>query len=83
MHCPDTQIETMSQSTVDQEFARLASQLNDVVQLCSKLRDENRSLLEQQNELIEERARLIEKNETARAKVEQMITRLKSMEANQ
>ena len=38
---------------------------------------------EQHSSLIEERARLVEKNETARTKVEQMIIRLKSMEAGQ
>ena len=40
-------------------------------------------LREQHSSLIEERARLVEKNETARTKVEQMIIRLKSMEAGQ
>ena len=33
--------------------------------------------------LVEERSRLVEKNETARSKVEQMIVRLKSLEAGQ
>ncbi len=73
----------MSQSTVSQEFSRLETRLNDVIQLCDKLRQENTALKDQQNELVEERSRLIEKNETARARVEQMITRLKSMETSQ
>jgi len=51
--------------------------------LCSGLRIENQSLKGQQDSLIEERAKLIEKNEMARSKVEQMIVRLKAMEASQ
>lgn len=73
----------MSRSTVDKEFALMQSRVQDVISLCNRLRQENRALLEQQNELVEERSRLIEKNEMARAKVEQMISRLKSMEASQ
>jgi cell division protein ZapB len=65
------------------EFDVLESRLLDVAALCSKLRLENQSLKQQQDSLIEERARLIEKNETARSKVEQMIIRLKSLEASQ
>lgn len=66
-----------------EEFDALESRLQDVAALCSKLRLENQSLKQQQDLLIEERARLIEKNETARSKVEQMIIRLKSLEAGQ
>ena len=73
----------MSHSIVDKEFTLMQSRVQDVVQLCVRLRQENKALLEQQNELVEERSRLIEKNEMARAKVEQMITRLKAMETSQ
>ena len=73
----------MSRSTVDKEFALMQSKVQDVVNLCVQLRQENKALVEQQNELVEERSKLIEKNEMARAKVEQMISRLKSMEASQ
>ena len=66
-----------------EEFDALESRLQDVAALCTKLRLENQSLRQQQDSLIEERARLIEKNETARSKVEQMIVRLKSLEASQ
>ena len=66
-----------------EEFDALESRLQDVAELCSKLRLENQSLKQQQDSLIEERAKLIEKNETARSKVEQMIIRLKSLEASQ
>jgi len=73
----------MSQSTVNKEVTLIQSRVEDVVNLCTRLRQENKALLEQQNELVEERSKLIEKNEMARAKVEQMITRLKAMETSQ
>ena len=73
----------MSRPTLDAEIARLESRLADVVDVCRRLRLENRSLRVHQTRLIEERARLVEKNETARTKVEQMIVRLKSLEAGQ
>lgn len=73
----------MSQPTLDEEVAALETRLLSLIQLCTRLRQENQSLKEQQSVLVEERARLIDKNETARSKVEQMIIRLKSMEMSQ
>ena len=73
----------MSQSRVEKEFSLMQSRVQDVIKLCEHLRQENKALREQQNELVEERSRLVEKNEMARAKVEQMITRLKAMESSQ
>jgi len=71
----------MSRDDITEEVEHLESQLNDLAELCKRLRLENRSLREQQVSLVEERARLIDKNELARTKVEQMIVRLKSLEA--
>jgi cell division protein ZapB len=45
-----------------------------------RLTDENRALRHQHSHLLSERATLIEKTESARARVEAMIARLKSME---
>ncbi|MEE9321812.1 MAG: TIGR02449 family protein [Granulosicoccus sp.] len=73
----------MSRPTFNEELSTLESRLQALLALCTRLRVENRSLKGQQTTLVEERARLIEKNETARTKVEQMIIRLKSMEAGQ
>ena len=73
----------MRHTTIEEKLERLEQQVAGLVALCEKLRQENRSLREQQDGLVEERARLIEKNEMARSKVEQMISRLKSLEANQ
>jgi cell division protein ZapB len=45
-----------------------------------RLSDENRALRHQHTHLMAERSALIEKTENARARVEAMIARLKSME---
>ena len=71
----------MSRSDINEEVQHLETQLNELASLCQRLNLENRSLKEQQVSLVEERARLVEKNELARTKVEQMIVRLKSLEA--
>lgn len=71
----------MSRSDINDEIKQLEDQINDLASLCQRLNLENRSLKEQQVSLVEERARLVEKNELARTKVEQMIVRLKSLEA--
>ena len=73
----------MSRLSLHEEFEVLENQMQELMSLCSVLRIENQSLKEQQDSLIEERAKLIEKNEMARSKVEQMIVRLKAMEASQ
>lgn len=73
----------MSSPTLHDEFNRLETRMQDLIGLCSKLHMENQTLKNQQGSLVEERARLIEKNELARSKVEQMIQRLKSLEASQ
>ncbi len=73
----------MSSASLHDEFNRLETRMQDVISLCSKLHLENQTLKDQQGSLVEERARLIEKNEMARNKVEQMIQRLKSLEAGQ
>jgi cell division protein ZapB len=61
-------------------LADLHSQLEILIQACTQLKDENRSLRQQQSQLISERAGLIEKNDLARNRVEGMINRLKAME---
>lgn len=61
-------------------LAELHQQLESLVQACTQLKDENRSLRQQQGQLISERAGLIEKNDLARSRVEGMINRLKAME---
>ncbi len=64
----------------DLELHRLEQKVEDMIRLCARLREENRTLRTQQEQLVSERAALIEKNEIARNRVEAMLTRLKSME---
>lgn len=73
----------MSGPALNEEFNRLETRMQDLITLCSKLQQENQTLKHQQGNLVEERAKLVEKNELARNKVEQMIIRLKSLEASQ
>lgn len=62
------------------ELASLEGQLQELLELCERLKNENRSLRTQRETLAGERASLIEKNEIARTRVEAMINRLKAME---
>ncbi|MGB5298586.1 MAG: TIGR02449 family protein [Thiogranum sp.] len=68
------------QSVTEQELQKLEVRLEELVNTIARLKEENRSLRNQQDSLVSERANLIEKNETARTRVEAMINRLKAME---
>jgi len=68
------------QSVTEQELQKLEVRLEELVNTIAQLKEENRSLRNQQDSLVSERANLIEKNETARTRVEAMINRLKAME---
>lgn len=73
----------MTKPILENELDALEGRLTALLKVCEHLKAENTLLQDQQQELIDERARLVEKNETARRKVEQMIVRLKSLEAGQ
>ncbi len=62
------------------DLQALEAQVDDLIQTCGQLTDENRALRNQQSTLVVERASLIEKSELARSRVEAMIARLKAME---
>jgi cell division protein ZapB len=68
------------QSVTEQELRKLGVRLEELVRSIERLKEENRSLRNQQDSLVTERANLIEKNELARTRVEAMINRLKAME---
>jgi cell division protein ZapB len=65
----------------DHDLRTLEQRVEELIHACSYLKDENKSLRARQDSLVAERAALIEKTEQARARVEAMITRLKSMES--
>ena len=72
--------QTSPQSVTEQELRKLEVRLEELVNTITRLKEENRSLRNQQESMGSERAGLIEKNEMARARVEAMISRLKAME---
>ena len=65
-------------SHVDIEI--LERQVDELIQICNRLREENTWLRARQVTLGEDRAQLVEKTELARSKVESIISRLKTME---
>lgn len=71
----------------NQTLTELESRIDLLLQACQRLRQENTSLQKQiascrgrESNWLQERSRLMERNETARSRVEAMITRLKSLE---
>ncbi|PKM30799.1 MAG: TIGR02449 family protein [Gammaproteobacteria bacterium HGW-Gammaproteobacteria-11] len=58
----------------------LTLKVNQLIELCDRLQQQNRHLLAQEKTWRDERLQLIEKNDLARQKVEAMISRLKSLE---
>jgi len=62
------------------DLERLETQVEELIEGCRHLREENHSLRLRQEALVAERAELIEKTEQARARVEAMLERLKTME---
>ena len=60
---------------------QLEQQLDSLIQRYQELREENRKLRTNKDELEGERQKLLDKNEMATAKIEAMINRLKSMES--
>ncbi len=68
------------ETETERELSRLESRLGELIAAYTQLREENRLLRKQQETFASERAELIEKNEAAKARVEAMINRLKSME---
>jgi len=69
-----------STSTVEIELRRLEKRVNDLIVTVGQIKEENRALRQRQETLTAERAGLLQKNEQVRARVEDMIGRLKSME---
>ena len=65
------------------ELKLLEERLEEVLDLCNKLTEENRSLRDNQEQLVQEKASLVQRNEQVRTRVEGMITRLKSLEQGQ
>ncbi len=60
----------------------LETNIDELIQTCKKLANENQSLHESKAILSLEHAALLDKNAQARTRIKAMIARLKSMEIN-
>ena len=69
-------VATLAQFDID----LLERQVDALLHLCERLKEENASLRTRQEALMTERGELIEKNEQARSRVEAMLSRLHAME---
>lgn len=65
---------------VEEEIAALSRALDQALERMRRLTEENASLRRGRDQLAGERAALMTRNEQARARVEAMIERLKSLE---
>lgn len=72
----------MNPSAARDDLGVIAARIDQLIALCARLQEENRSLRTSQEALMSERANLLTKNEQARSRVEAMIARLKSLEQN-
>ena len=59
---------------------KIEEQVDELLELCQKLGNDNKDLRAQLQNLSSERSNLIEQKEKVRVQVESMITRLRSME---
>ena len=62
------------------EIETLERQVDELIQICNRLREENTWLRARQVTLGEDCAQLVERTELARSKVESIVSRLKTME---
>ena len=74
--------ETNSHNITEQQLDILEQQVEALITACSHLKEENKIMRGQQEVLQQERTELLKKNTMAKTRVDAMITRLKSLEAN-
>lgn len=64
----------------DTSFKTLEGKVDSLIQLCAEMKSENKNLREQQHSLQTERTNLLNKNQMAKARLEKVLVRLKSMQ---
>lgn len=69
-----------SKEPIEEEFRRLEQRVAELVDLCARLKDENRVLRGRIDTLSGERAQLLQRSEMARNRVESIVSRLRGME---
>ena len=63
-------------------FNALEQKIDQLLQHCAQLEQDNKTMLEREQLLKAERAQLIQQNEQTQSKIEAMIMRLKALEKN-
>jgi len=66
---------------IEVSLNELETRIDQLIRLCNQLSYENQRLRDAQQDLLSERDELLVKNNTARSKVENMLQRLKQLEA--
>jgi len=64
----------------DPDLKSLEHRIDELINTCQRLKQENRLLRQQQAALSVERAKLKQKNDLARTQTEMMLIRLKTLE---
>jgi len=67
----------------DNPMKNIAQKIDELIALCRELNRENQLLKSQQASWQREKQSLIDKNELARAKIEAMISRLRTLEQSE
>lgn len=65
----------------EHDLRQLEKRVDQLIDTVSLLKNENSSLHQQQEKLVAERSQLLDKTETARTRIEAMISRLRSLES--
>jgi cell division protein ZapB len=73
--------QTENSSIQEQDLRALEVRVEELIRACAHLKDENKTLRAQAEQLSSERDKLVETNATARARVEAMVNKLKIIEA--
>jgi cell division protein ZapB len=62
------------------DLQQLEQQVDDLLRVSRRMREENRLLKSQQSAWLSERAKLVEKTELARSRIDKMVSRLKELD---
>ncbi len=71
---------TDTQGIQEQDLRALEIRVEELIRACTHLKDENKTLRAREQALVSERDRLAEKNNQAKERVEDMISRLREIE---
>ena len=64
----------------NEDMKDLEGRIDQLIDVCQRLREENSSLKSQNQGLTDEHTKLVEKTRLARSRIEDMIGRLKALE---